>query len=175
MPTDLPRQAIDWRAMEEPAAFRRLSLSLVEMALITGVVLRVLRAVTFAMGRANWIVFGASILVAIVILVGMTTAHLANFSLQRWLWRAPLFSLVVSIGAMATSLLLIAARREPEGTARADFHDWPSMAMPALLQSELTICLWALVLAASIMLVRRSGMARDVEADPLEPDLPPLE
>lgn len=158
MPSDFPRQTIDWRAMEEPAAFRRLSMSLVEMALITGIVLRVLRAVTFAMGRANGLVFGASILVAILILVGMTTAHLANFSLQRWLWRAPLFSLVVTVGAMATSLLLIAARREPEGTARADFHDWPSMALRFLLYSELTVCLWALVLAGVIVLIRRSGI-----------------
>ena len=158
MPSFFPRQTIDWRAVEEPAAFRRLSLSLAEMALITGVVLRLLRAVTFATGRANWVVFGASILVALLILVGMTTAHLANFSLQRWLWRAPLFALVTTFGAMATSLLLIAMRREPEGTARADFHDWPSMTLRFLLYSELTVCLWALVLAGVIYMIRRSGL-----------------
>ena len=165
MPTYFPRQTVDWRAVEEPAAFRRLSLSLVEMALITGVVLRVLRAVTFTMGRASWLVFGASILVAIVILVAMTTAHLANFSLQRWVWRAPVFALVVSAGAMATSLLLIAMRREPEGTARADFHDWPSMALRFLLYSELIVCLWAAGLAGVILLIRRSGVRTPVESE----------
>jgi hypothetical protein len=149
--------------MEEPAVFRRLSMSLVEMALITGVVLRLLRAVTFAMGRANWLVFGASILVAVVILVAMTTAHLANFSLQRWTWRAPLFAFVVTIGAMATSLLLIAARREPWGTARADFHDWPSMALRFFLYTELIVCLWAAVLAGIILLIRRSGLRTPIE------------
>lgn len=158
MPSYFPRQTIDWRAVEEPAAFRRLSLSLVEMALLTGIVLRVLRAVTFTTGRGSWLMFGASIVVALLILVGMTTAHLANFSLQRWLWRAPLFALVVTVGAMATSLLLIAMRREPEGTARADFHDWPSMALRFLLYSELVVCVWALVLAGVILLVRRSGI-----------------
>ena len=158
MPSYFPRQTVDWRAVEEPPAFRRLSMSLVEMALLTGVVLRILRAVTFATSRASWLVFGASILVGLVILVGMTTAHLANFSLQRWVWRAPLFAFVVSAGAMATSLLLIAMRREPEGTARADFHDWPSMAVRFLLYSELTVCLWALVLAGIILLIRRSGI-----------------
>jgi hypothetical protein len=46
------------------------------------------------------------------------------------------------------------------------------MALRALVQSELTICLWALLLAAAIVFVRRSGMARDVDSDPLDPALP---
>jgi hypothetical protein len=172
MPTYFPRQTIDWRAVEEPAVFRRLSVSLVEMALLTGVVLRIIRALTFGGGRANWLLFGASMLVAILLLVGMTTAHLANFSLRKWLWRAPLFALVVTAGAMATSLLLIAMRREPEGTSRADFHDWPSMAIRFLLFSELTVCVWALILGVVIVLVRRSGVASGVEREPVDPIAP---
>jgi hypothetical protein len=164
MPTYFPRQTIDWRAVEEPAVFRRLSVSLVEMALLTGVVLRIIRALTFGGGRA--------MLVAILLLVGMTTAHLANFSLRKWLWRAPLFALVVTAGAMATSLLLIAMRREPEGTSRADFHDWPSMAIRFLLFSELTVCVWALILGVVIVLVRRSGVASGVEREPVDPIAP---
>ena len=173
MPTFFPRATIEWR-LEEPPAFRRLSLSLVEMAAITGIVLRLLRALAFTHGRASWLYYGLVFVVGTVLLVGMTTAHLANFPVRTWSWRAPLFAAVEVAGEMATSLLLIALRREPEGTARADFHDWPSMSMRALLQSELTICLWALVLAASIILVRRSGMARGVDADPLDPAVPPL-
>ncbi|MDB4881160.1 MAG: hypothetical protein JWL60_2606 [Gemmatimonadetes bacterium] len=160
MPSYFPRQSIDWASVEEPPAFRRLSLSLVEMALLTGVVLRLLRAVTYSMGRASWLVFGLAVLVGVVLLVGMATAHLANFSLRRWLWRAPAFALVTTAAAMATSLLLIAVHREPEGTARAHFHDWPGMAVRFLLYSELTVCAWALVLAGVILLIRRSGMAR---------------
>jgi hypothetical protein len=163
MPSYFPRQTIDWHGLEEPPAFRRLSLSLVEMALITGVVLRILRAVTFMAGRASWLLYVLAFVVGLLILVGMTTAHLANYSLRRWLWRAPAFALVETVGEMATSLLLIALRREPEGAARATFHDWPSMSMRALLQNELTICLWVAVLAAVIVIVRRSGMARGVE------------
>jgi hypothetical protein len=165
MPSYFPRQTIDWRAMEEPRAFRRLSLSLIEMALITGVVLRVLRALTFMAGRASWFLYVLAFLVGLLILVGMTTAHLANFSLRRWLWRAPVFALVETVGEMATSLLLIALRREPEGASRADFHDWPSMALRALAQNELMICLWVAVLAAVIVIVRRSGMARGVDGE----------
>jgi hypothetical protein len=168
MPSFFPRQTIDWRAVEEPAAFRRLSLSLVEMALLTGVVLRVVRAVTFATGRTSVVMFGLSILLGFVILLGMATAHLANFSLRRWLWRAPVFALVTTAGAMATSLLLIAVNREPEGTVRAHFHDWPAMAARFLMFSELAVCVWAAVLAGVILLVRRSGMARGVEREPVE-------
>jgi len=97
----------------------------------------------------------------------MTTAHLANWTLRSWLWRAPLFALVETAGEMATSLVLIALRREPEGAVRAEFHDWPSMALRAFLQSELAICLWAALLAGVIVFVRRSGVAEGVEAEPV--------
>jgi hypothetical protein len=171
MSSFFPRHTVEWR-VEEPPAFRRLSLSLVEMALLTGIVLRVLRALAFTHGRVSWLFYGFVFVVGTLVLLGMTTAHLANFPVRAWLWRAPVFALVEVVGEMMTSLLLIALRREPEGTSRADFHDWPSMSMRALLQSELTICLWALLLAAAIIFVRRSGMARDVDSDPLDPDLP---
>jgi hypothetical protein len=74
---------------------------------------------------------------------------------------------------MGTSLLLIALRREPEGAARAEFHDWPSMAFRALLQSELSTCVWAALLAGVIIFVRRSGMAPDVEAEPADNGVTP--
>ena len=171
MPSFFPRQTIEWK-LEEPPAFRRLSLSLIEMALLTGVVLRVLRALAFTHGRVSWLFYGLVFIVGTGVLLGMTTAHLANFPVRAWGWRAPLFALVEVGGEMLTSLLLIALGREPEGTSRAEFHDWPSMALRALVQSELTICLWALLLAAAIVFVRRSGMAKDVDSDPLDPSLP---
>jgi len=68
--------------------------------------------------------------------------------------------------------LLIALNREPEGTSRAEFHDWPSMTLRALLQSELTICLWALLLAGVIVFMRRSGMAEGVESEPIDEETP---
>jgi hypothetical protein len=171
MPNFFPRQAIEWR-LEEPPAFRRLSLSLVEMALITGIVLRLLRAFAFTHARESLTFLSGAVALWAVLLIGMATAHLANYPLRRWFWRAPLFGLLVATGEMLTSLLLIALRREPAGTSRADYADWPSMAARALLHSELTICLWVLVLAGVIVLVRRSGMARGVDSDPLDPELP---
>lgn len=162
-----PRHSVEWR-LEEPAAFRRLSLSIVEMALLTGIVLRVLRALTFTLGRASWLFYGAALFVGTVILLGMATAYLANWTIRSWLWRAPLFALLETVGEMATSLVLIALRREPEGAARAVFHYWPSMAWRTLLQSQLTICVWAAILAGVIIFVRRSGMAPEVEAEPVD-------
>ena len=167
MPSFFPQATIEWR-MEEPAAFRKLSLSLPEMALITGVVIRLLRALSFSYWRASWVFYAILLVAAVFLLLGMTTAHLANYPVRSWGWRAPLFALVEVLGEMTTSLLLIAVRREPEGTAHAAFHDWPSMAMRALLQSEVLICLWALLLAAVILFVRQSGLANDVDTDPLE-------
>ena len=166
MSTFFPRHSVEWR-LEEPPAFRRLSISLVEMALLTGIVLRLLRALTFTHGRASWLFYGAAFLVGLLVLLGMTTAHLANWTLRSWVWRAPLFALVEVAGEMATSLLLIALRREPEGAVRAEFHDWPSMALRAFLQSELSICLWAALLAGVILFVRRSGIAEGVEEEPV--------
>jgi hypothetical protein len=166
MSSFFPQQSVEWR-LEEPPAFRRLSLSLFAMALLAGVLLRLLRAVTFTHGRASWLFYGVAFVVGMLILLGMTTAHLANWTLRSWLWRAPLFALVETAGEMATSLVLIALRREPEGAVRAEFHDWPSMALRAFLQSELAICLWAALLAGVIVFVRRSGVAEGVEAEPV--------
>jgi hypothetical protein len=171
MSSFFPRHTVEWK-LEEPPAFRRLSLSLAEMALLTGIVLRVLRAFTFTLGRASWIFYGAAFVVGLVILLGMTTAHLANWTIRSWIWRAPLFAFLEAAGEMGTSLLLIALRREPEGTVRAEFHDWPSMTLRALVQSELLICVWALLLAGAIVFVRRSGMAPGVESEPLDADTP---
>ena len=78
-----------------------------------------------------------------------------------------------TVGEMTTSVVLIALRREPEGAVRAEFHDWPSMALRTLLQSELSICLWAVLLAGAITFVRRSGMAEGVESEPVVDTEPP--
>jgi hypothetical protein len=167
-----PRHSVEWR-LEEPQAFRRLSLSIVEMALLTGIVLRVLRALTFTLGRASWWFYGAAFVVWALILLGMATAYLANWTIRSWLWRAPLFALIETVGEMATSFVLIAMSREPEGAVRAEFHDWPSMALRALLQSQLSICIWAALLAGVIVFVRRSGMAPEVEAEPVDNGVAP--
>jgi hypothetical protein len=162
MASYFPRQTIEIRLVEAKA-FRRLSFNLVEMALVSGVVLRLYRSIVLTHGSgASWIYIVGTFLVGIVFMCGMATGHLANYPLRRWLWRAPLFALGVVAGEMATSLLLILAGREPTGTARARFGDWPGMALSTFWTRELAVCLWAAVLALIVTLVRRTMVAAEL-------------
>ena len=158
-----PRQTIEWH-IEEPRAFRRLSLSLVEMSLVTGVLLHVYRAYVLTHGANGWLFFGGSLALGLLFLLFMTTAHLANFPIQKWAWRAPAFALLECTGEMATSLLLIWLGREPLGSARAEWHDWPAMAIGTLATRGLLILVWSLMLAGIVQIVRRV-MAGAVEEE----------
>lgn len=148
-----PRATTELR-LEEPAAFRRFSQSLVETALVTGVIIRLYRALVLGNADGGFAYWAAVTAVGFVILCGMVTAHLANYTLRRWLWRAPAFALVAVAGEMVTSLVLIAIGREPAGSVRAEWGDWPAMAGDALLYRGLAICLYAAVLALGVWAVR---------------------
>ena len=156
-----PRHAVDWR-LEEPAAFRKLSLSLVEMAVLTGVALRLYRAIVLgAAGSAGWLAFGVGIAAGVLFLAGMAAAHLGNYPVHRWIWRAPAFGALTGAAEALTGLFLIALHREPLGTARASWADWPSMANTTVLTRTTAVTLFALVLAAvvqgvRVLLLRRS-------------------
>jgi hypothetical protein len=159
-----PRQTIEWH-IEEPRAFRRLSLSLVEMALLTGVLLRVYRSYILTRGATGWLLFGGTLAFGILFLLFMTTAHLANFPIQKWAWRAPAFAVLECAAEMATSLLLIWVGREPYGSVRAELHDWPSMAIGTLATRGLMIVVWTLLLAGIVQIVRRTMIAGTVEEE----------
>jgi len=134
------------------------------MALVTGILLHVYRSYVLTHGANGWLFFGGSLAFGLLFLLFMTTAHLANFPIQRWAWRAPAFALLECTGEMVTSLLLIWVGREPLGSARAEWHDWPSMAMGTLATRGLLILLWALLLAGIVQIVRRV-MAGAVEEE----------
>lgn len=136
----------DWHH-QGPSAFRKLGFSLLDMALITGVTLRLGRATLLAYaGEGNSEMFVTSLLAGIFFLLLMTTLHLGNFPIRHWTWRAPVFGLAVGAVESGVSLLLISAGREPYGSGQAAFTDWLSMA--------LTIMPWrfALVVAFAIAL-----------------------
>jgi hypothetical protein len=153
--------------IEEPKAFRRFSLSLIEMALITGILVRVYRSLVLTHGTTGFGYIAATMTLAIVFIVFMVTAHLANYPLHHWLWRAPAFAALEVVGEMATSLLLIWLAREPNGTARAHFDDWPSMLMRATLYRGLIVVLWSLVLAGVISFVRSKRLVKEEADDPV--------
>ena len=157
-----PRHTVELH-FEEPRAFRRFSFSLVEMALVTGVLVRLYRVVILTHGSNNWLYLAGVSAVGLIFLLGMLTAHLANYPLRQYLWRAPLFALVEVVAEMATSALLIWVGREANGTVRAHWDDWLGMGVNALFIRGLAIVLWAAILAGVVSLVHRAGVHEDEE------------
>lgn len=165
MPTFFPRQTVELR-LEEPKAFRKFSFSLVEMAIVTGVLLRILRMLVLTHGSTGWLYLGGAFTIGSVFLLGMLTAHLANFPLHQYLWRAPLFA-VIEVGAeMATSALLIAVGHEPNGSVRAHWDDWASLGFNAFVIRGAAIVLWTAILAGVVQLVRRTIVEEDEVEEP---------
>ena len=152
--------------IEEPKAFRRFSLSLWEMALVTGVLVRVFRSLVLTHGTSSFGYIASTMSVAILFIIFMATAHLANYPLHHWLWRAPAFAGLEVVGEMATSLLLIWLKREPNGTVRAHFDDWASMTFRTALYRGLIVVLWSLVLAGIVQIVR-SRFVKEEADDPV--------
>src|SRR3954447_12253570 len=128
MPSFFPRQTVELR-FEEPKAFRRFSFSLVEMALVTGVLMRVYRVVVLTHGSNNWLYIGGTITLGLLFLLGMLTAHLANYPLHQYVWRAPAFAGIEVLAEMVVSALLIAAGHEANGTVRAHWDDWVGLGL----------------------------------------------
>jgi hypothetical protein len=164
MPSFFPRHTVELR-IEEPKAFRKLSFSLVEMAIVTGVVWRIYRVVALTHGTNNWLYASVVITLAVIFLIGMLTAHLANYPLHQYLWRAPAFTAIEVAVEMVMSALLIAIGREANGSVRAHWDDWPGMALNALLLRGLIFIGWGLILAGVVKLVQRAGVHEDEDPE----------
>jgi hypothetical protein len=162
MPSFFPRHTVE---LKEPAAFRRFSFSLVEMAVVTGVLVRIYRLVILTHGSNNWLYISGVFALGVVFVLGMLTAHLANYPLHQYFWRAPVFALIEVAAEMGMSALLIAVGREPNGTVRAHWDDWLGMSMNALLYRGLGLVLWGLILAGVVQIVRRTLVQDDEEPD----------
>lgn len=162
-----PKHTHEWH-FEEPTVVRRFSRSVWEMAILTGVALRLYRALVTNPGSSTliWFVAFAG---GLLILCTMATLHLANYPLHRWVWRAPAFAALEAAGEAITSLGLIALGREPLGTTRATWGDWLPLALDTLWTRVLIVSAWALVLAGVIWVVRRTILREEVvEEDPVE-------
>jgi hypothetical protein len=154
MPGFFPVKTATFPKVDETRAFRRLSYSVVEMALVTAVVLRVYRALALSLAGANVFFLGLSFAIGFVVLFGMVTLHLGNYTVRRWVWRAPLFALIEASAEALTSLGLIAIHREPFGSARATFADWPGIVGNIFTWRVSSIVVFALVLALVIQMTR---------------------
>jgi hypothetical protein len=156
----LRQRLSDAVTIREPAAFARLARSLIEMALVTGIVARLYRMIVLGRAGTSTGTVIALGLGALFLLV-MAVLHLSRFPLRAWAWRAPAFAILEGAFEMLTSLGLIAAGREPLGTAAAHFHDWPAMAMRTLAWRTVTISIFALLLAGVVKWVRYVILRRE--------------
>lgn len=165
-----PKHTVQW---EEPTILRRFSLSLFEVAILTGVALRLYRAVVITAGStASWLWAGSTFAIGILVLCAAATVHLSNFPLQRWVWRAPAFASIEVAAESLTALLLIWLGREPLGSARAEWADWLPMVGTTLWTRLFVVCGWALLLSAMVWIVRRTILREQpVEEEPLEEEV----
>lgn len=156
-----PRDTVVWH-LEEPRAFRKLTLSLPAMALITGALVRLIRVGVSEITGSWWGVF-AGIAVGLIVLLGLATAHLGNYPVKQWFWRAPVFGLAEGAAEAGVSALLIAIGIERLGSTRAHMSDWPSIATDTVIGTPglafvdgrvVMVSLFALVLAAVVQVVR---------------------
>jgi hypothetical protein len=156
-----PRTTIAWK-LEEPAAFRAITLSIVESGLLAGVILRLVRALALSyIPERHWVLFSLLRLGLALVLFAAAAAHLSNYPVRHWLWRAPVFGLLAALAAMATSLVLIAVHRERLGTAPAGWVDWPSLAWRVLAWDVASVSVFAFLLAGVVQVVRSALVRRE--------------
>ena len=143
-----------------PGSFRAITRSLVEIAAVTGVVVRLGRSLALGQDPPP----GPFALLAVYVLggalvLGAAALHLSNYSVRQWAWRAPAFVLVEVAAEMLVSLALTALGREPWGSGTAHLHDWPVVAARTLLFRALLVLPFIFVLGATVQVVR-AWMAR---------------
>jgi len=156
-----PQHTVEFK-IEEPPAFRKFTMSIAEMAIVTGVLFRLYRALSMTVGpTANWLYFGGTFVLGVLFILGMATLHLGNFPLHPWLWRAPVFAALEAAAEAVTSFFLILAHREPIGSERAHPHDWLEIAATTFVWRLVVVCLFALLLAGVVQFVRYMLLRRE--------------
>lgn len=157
----LRQRLVSGLKVREPPAFSRLARSIVEIALVTGVLVRLFRAVAITRNTGGGLYYATMLVLGGGFVLLMATVHLSRFPLRQWTWRAPAFAVLESAFESIASLFLIAAHREPLGTGAATFGDWPGMAGSIFLRHTIVLSLFAAVLALTVKLVRYQLLKRE--------------
>lgn len=166
-PRYFPRHTQDWR-VEQFSALRKLSFSLAEMAIITGIAVRLLRSIALSFD-GGFVYFVGVFALGVTILFGMLAAHLANYTLRNWVWRVPAFAAIEALAELATSAVLIALAREPLGSReRAEFGDLPQVMVGVIQYRIIPLIIFALVLAGVVYTVRYWLIKRERDAEAAE-------
>lgn len=143
------------KELEEPGFWRKLSLSLVAMAVLTGVGLRSYRALVLTFGWSDsWLWIAGTFIGGAMFLFLMATLHLGNFPTRAWWWRAPVFALAEAATEILVSLALTFLGLEVVGSMQATIEDWQVTSLRTLFFRFAGISLFALVLALVSTVVR---------------------
>jgi hypothetical protein len=165
-----PRTSINWQ-LEEPAAIRRFSLWIVPMALVTGIVIRGVRASMLTNLDQSLTSLGFYYGLTGLLYLSSLTAHVGNYPLRKWLWRVPAFALIEAAAESLASAALISAGREPMGTAMATWSDWSTLAFGGLWYRLIVAIGYGLLLAGIVLLVRTTFLEKEqVEVMEVEGD-----
>ncbi len=141
----------------------------VAMGLATGIGVRLYRALTLTVGPSESMIYvGLAFVVGQLVILGMATLHLGNFTLKRWVWLAPAFAFTEALAESIASLALIAVGVERVGSVQAQYSDWSGLAVNTLLWRMAVTLVYALVLAGVVQLVRRLMLKRDHREHTLE-------
>ncbi|MBL0169798.1 MAG: hypothetical protein IPP90_03565 [Gemmatimonadaceae bacterium] len=151
-----PRDVVHW-GEERLHPLRAFAVRTLEPAGITGLVLRLYRALMLGLtATGSLAAFVGGLIVGALFLCGMLTWHLGNFPIKRWPMRVLAFILIEVAAELGMSSLLIGFGRERLGSRLATWADWWPMAGQTLMERGIMLTLFALVLAASVQIVRRS-------------------
>lgn len=164
MASFFPLDVVDW-ADKQLHPLRAFSLRTIELAGLTGVLLRLFRALLLGTSGLWLLVVGVAFLV--MLLCGALTWHLANFPPRHWPARTLGFAAVEIAAELGMSTLLIVAGMERYGSRLATWADWWPLATNTLLGRGFVIAVYALALAGAVKLVRRA-VARREAAPPAE-------
>ena len=160
MTSFFPRTTIHWH-LEEPAALRRFSLWIVPMAVLTGFVVRGVRAAMLANLDTSWTALGFYYGLTALLFFSALTAHVGNYPLRQWLWRVPVFASVEAATEAVASAGLIRLGREPFGTSMATWSDWSTLAWGGFAYRLLAAVVFAGLMAAIVMAVRATLLEAD--------------
>ncbi len=141
--------------LDEPGFWRRVSMSLLVMAVATGAGLRGYRAFVLTFGWSDsWLWIAGTFIGGAVFLFLMATLHLGNFPARAWWWRAPVFAFVESGTEVIVSLALTLLGLEVVGSMSATIEDWQLTALRTMFFRVVGITLFAVVLALVSTVVR---------------------
>lgn len=138
------------------SSWRTLSRSALELAGVTGVLVRLYRAAVLGTETfSGWAALVGAVIIAVVFVCGVLTWHLSNFPIRRWPARVAAFLGIEVAAEFGVSSMLIALKREPLGSGLATWADWWPLAGQTLLERALVMGGYATLLAGAMWLVTR--------------------